>query len=231
MARNQKKLVQTALDNVMPPLPFNQIQYAEIGDWRGEPDHPAWLKVKESLTALCRAAGETAKSTKRTAAARPRPCRQASRRRSGNAARKQALRQRLRELPAAAAELPGVLYGVVGAVAAVLVLGVVMGFGAAIPTGRGRPPGGAAAFSRPPRRQLRPRRRSRPASPRALLQPSDAQDRHVIIMNTSSQPLLQLYASPVTSDNWEEDLLGSGAGAGASINANIDNGTSECSST
>ena len=53
MARNQKKLVQTALDNVMPPLPFNQIQFAEIGGWRGEPDHPGWRKVKASLAELC----------------------------------------------------------------------------------------------------------------------------------------------------------------------------------
>jgi hypothetical protein len=53
MARNQKKLVQTALDNVMPPLPFNQIQFAEIGNWRGESEHPGWRKVKTSLAALC----------------------------------------------------------------------------------------------------------------------------------------------------------------------------------
>jgi hypothetical protein len=53
MARNQKKLVQTALDNIMPPLPFNQIQYAEIGNWHGEPDHPGWRKVKVSLAELC----------------------------------------------------------------------------------------------------------------------------------------------------------------------------------
>lgn len=53
MARNQRKLVQTALGDVMPPLPFNQIQYAEIGDWQGEPDHPGWRKVKVSLSDLC----------------------------------------------------------------------------------------------------------------------------------------------------------------------------------
>ena len=53
MARNQKKLVQTALGDVMPPLPFNQIQYAEIGDWQGEPDHPGWRKIKVSLNDLC----------------------------------------------------------------------------------------------------------------------------------------------------------------------------------
>lgn len=53
MARNQKKLVQTALGPIMPPLPFNQIQFAEIADWRGEPDHPGWRKVKASLADLC----------------------------------------------------------------------------------------------------------------------------------------------------------------------------------
>lgn len=53
MARNQRKLIQTALDNVMPPLPFNQIQFAEIGDWQGEPDHSGWRKVKVSLGELC----------------------------------------------------------------------------------------------------------------------------------------------------------------------------------
>lgn len=41
VARNQKKLVQTAIDDVMPPLPFNQIQFAELADWQGEPDHLA----------------------------------------------------------------------------------------------------------------------------------------------------------------------------------------------
>ena len=53
MARNQKKLVQTALGDIMPPLPFNQIQYANLGDWNGEDDHPEWRKVKQSLTAPC----------------------------------------------------------------------------------------------------------------------------------------------------------------------------------
>ena len=49
MARNQNKLVQTSIDNGMPPLPFNQIQYASLSDWNGEKDHPAWHKVLLSL--------------------------------------------------------------------------------------------------------------------------------------------------------------------------------------
>jgi hypothetical protein len=64
MARNQRKLIQTAIDDCVPPLPFNQIQYAAIGDWQGEEDHPGWRKVRASLVALCgptpveRAAGD-----------------------------------------------------------------------------------------------------------------------------------------------------------------------------
>lgn len=53
MARNQKKLIQTAIDDCTPPLPFNQIQYAALGDWTGDADHPGWRKVRSSLAALC----------------------------------------------------------------------------------------------------------------------------------------------------------------------------------
>ncbi|HEX8525968.1 TIR domain-containing protein [Allosphingosinicella sp.] len=60
LARNQKKLIQTSLDGAMPPMPFNQIQFASIGDWKGEPDHPGWRKVKLSLAELCGQRGEGA---------------------------------------------------------------------------------------------------------------------------------------------------------------------------
>jgi hypothetical protein len=57
MARNQKKLIQTTIDGAEPPMPFNQLHYVSLADWQGEPDHPAWMKVRESLAAL---AGEPA---------------------------------------------------------------------------------------------------------------------------------------------------------------------------
>lgn len=60
VARNQKKLIQTAIDEIIPPLPFNQIQCAMIGDWNGEADHHGWNKVKQSLVALCGPRGEAA---------------------------------------------------------------------------------------------------------------------------------------------------------------------------
>ncbi len=53
VARNQKKLVQTAIDDVMPPLPFNQIQFADLRDWTGDPSHSGWRKVLMSLEELC----------------------------------------------------------------------------------------------------------------------------------------------------------------------------------
>lgn len=59
VARNLKKLIQTSIDERQPPMPFNQIQFASIGDWHGEEDHPGWRKVKESLAALCGPAAPT----------------------------------------------------------------------------------------------------------------------------------------------------------------------------
>lgn len=58
----------------------------------------------------------------------------------------------------------------------------------------------------------------------------DGKNRKVVIENISTQTVRELYASPTTSKGWEEDLLGARTLApGASITANIDNGTNECS--
>ena len=57
----------------------------------------------------------------------------------------------------------------------------------------------------------------------------DGKNRKVTVQNISSQTLYNLYASPVTSKTWEEDLLGQRTlAAGQTISANIDNGTTEC---
>ncbi|WP_299323326.1 TIR domain-containing protein [Parasphingopyxis sp.] len=53
IARNQKKLIQSALDDTPPPLPFNQIQCVMLDDWQGQDDHSGWRKIRESLTELC----------------------------------------------------------------------------------------------------------------------------------------------------------------------------------
>ena len=59
---------------------------------------------------------------------------------------------------------------------------------------------------------------------------SDGQNRVVKVENISNQSLDFLYASPITSTTWEEDLLGDGRvlPRGESIDADIDNGTDEC---
>ena len=75
VARNQKKLIQTALGDLIPPLPFNQIQFADIGDWQGEDDHSGWRKVMASLTELCGERDEhgAAAAASTTAAPTPAP--------------------------------------------------------------------------------------------------------------------------------------------------------------
>jgi hypothetical protein len=67
MARNQRKLIQTTIDGAEPPMPFNQLHYVSLADWTGEPDHPGWAKVKESLVALAGVPGGEAPTVPPTA--------------------------------------------------------------------------------------------------------------------------------------------------------------------
>lgn len=60
-------------------------------------------------------------------------------------------------------------------------------------------------------------------------QSSDGKNRKIKVENLGSQAIRELYASPITSKTWEEDLLGTRTlGPNQSISANIDNGTNEC---
>ncbi len=65
-ARNANKLVQAKLDGTLPPLPFNQIQCADLKGWRGSSSHAGWAKLQASVRALV--SGE---ELPETAAARP----------------------------------------------------------------------------------------------------------------------------------------------------------------
>lgn len=51
-ARGRDKLVQLALDRVELPMPFDQIQCADLTGWSGETDHPGWLKALASIDEL-----------------------------------------------------------------------------------------------------------------------------------------------------------------------------------
>jgi TolB-like protein len=51
-ARNAGKLVQAQVDGALPPMPFNQIQCADLKGWRGSYSHRGWAKLKSSVEAL-----------------------------------------------------------------------------------------------------------------------------------------------------------------------------------
>ena len=51
-ARAAGTLVQAVLDGTMPPLPFNQIQCADLKGWEGEADAAGWKKLASSVAAL-----------------------------------------------------------------------------------------------------------------------------------------------------------------------------------
>ena len=63
LARNAGTLVQARLDETTPPLPFNQIQCADLLDWRAGPDSPGWQKLAASVEAL---AGRPRRPEKKT---------------------------------------------------------------------------------------------------------------------------------------------------------------------
>jgi adenylate cyclase len=51
-AREHYKLVQVSMDGAPLPMPFDQIQCADLTGWAGDLEAPAWRKVVESLTAV-----------------------------------------------------------------------------------------------------------------------------------------------------------------------------------
>lgn len=51
-ARSALTLVQVTLDGTIPPLPFNQIQCADLKSWDGQRTAPGWRKLVASVTQL-----------------------------------------------------------------------------------------------------------------------------------------------------------------------------------
>ena len=51
-ARGDGKLVQARLDGTVPPLPFNQIQCADLSGWLGDDHSPGWRKLMGSVQDL-----------------------------------------------------------------------------------------------------------------------------------------------------------------------------------
>ena len=51
-ARELGTLIQASVDGTMPPIPFNQIQCADLKGWTGDGNNPGWRKLRASLAAL-----------------------------------------------------------------------------------------------------------------------------------------------------------------------------------
>src|SRR5665213_4541571 len=74
VAREAGTLVQLSVDGATLPLPFNQIQCADMAGWTGDLDAPGWRKVAASVAELM---GASAASPRSGQAAMPRPARPA----------------------------------------------------------------------------------------------------------------------------------------------------------
>jgi adenylate cyclase len=64
-ARSVGTLVQATLDGTIPPLPFNQIQCADLSKWDGSEDNSGWQKLKSSIRSLAGAAHSKPARTRR----------------------------------------------------------------------------------------------------------------------------------------------------------------------
>src|SRR5579871_989577 len=51
-ARSERKLVQLSVDRAAQPMPFDQIQCADLAGWSGDLEAPGWKKVVASITEL-----------------------------------------------------------------------------------------------------------------------------------------------------------------------------------
>jgi adenylate cyclase len=68
-ARSALTLIQATLDGTIPPLPFNQIQCADLKGWSGEPTSPGWRKLLASVAEL--AGKKESPQEKRRTSSRP----------------------------------------------------------------------------------------------------------------------------------------------------------------
>jgi len=74
-ARSTGSLIQASLDGSVPPLPFNQIQCADLNGWTGDTSAPGWRKLASSVRALADPPpGTTAQAARRTGRRRVSVC-------------------------------------------------------------------------------------------------------------------------------------------------------------
>jgi adenylate cyclase len=59
-AREDRKLVQLVIDKTRLPMPFDQVQCADLSGWTGEAEHPNWRRVTASIGELVKGNGRAA---------------------------------------------------------------------------------------------------------------------------------------------------------------------------
>lgn len=52
IGRDKGKLLPALLDGTQPPFGFGEVQAADLSDWNGQSDHPAWKRLLAGLQAL-----------------------------------------------------------------------------------------------------------------------------------------------------------------------------------
>jgi adenylate cyclase len=70
VAREAGTLVQITVDGTLPPIPFNQIQCADLSGWAGDTDAAGWRKVESSVALLVGTAAQSASPEPKPAPAR-----------------------------------------------------------------------------------------------------------------------------------------------------------------
>jgi adenylate cyclase len=70
-AREAGTLVQATLDSALPPMPFNQIQCADLNGWNGDTSSAGWRKLEGSVAALVRGTSEDSGTSEPAAPSKP----------------------------------------------------------------------------------------------------------------------------------------------------------------
>src|SRR5215469_13380102 len=63
-AREERKLVQLVIDKTRLPMPFDQVQCADLSGWTGQGEHPNWRRVTASIRELVEGRGGSAPATR-----------------------------------------------------------------------------------------------------------------------------------------------------------------------
>ncbi|MEO5612787.1 MAG: TIR domain-containing protein [Sphingomicrobium sp.] len=70
-AREAGTLVQATVDGIIPPMPFNQIQCADLSNWAGDTTSQGWHKVESSIALLAGTAGSASRGDPSAGASGP----------------------------------------------------------------------------------------------------------------------------------------------------------------